>query len=111
MSTPSEFTGGGSATFRDLCAGRGGAEGRVVRGVRGERRKEGGTSGQSQKGGCALDPMLPDSHKKLYGPFCAISRKVFSEVSVQDMFLEDEIQFCLETWPGPNQKWVGKTRF
>ena len=57
-------------------------------------------------GGQALDPELPDSHKKLYGPICAISHTIFSEVLVQDVFLEDEIHFCLEAWPGPNQKQV-----
>ena len=47
-------------------------------------------------------PRLPQE----VGPICAISHTIFSEVLVQDIFLEDEIHFCLEAWPGPNQKQV-----
>lgn len=72
----------------------------------GREGKRGGSPGQWLRN-CALDPPVPRLPQELYGPSCAILHDVFiKKVLVQDIFLEDEIQFCLEAWPGPNQKWV-----
>lgn len=63
------------------------------------RRKEGGLQGRGRVR-WALDPQVP----KCYTGQSMLFHTSCKEGSMQDIFLEDENQFCLEAWPGQDQK-------
>lgn len=76
-----------------------------ARGVRGDRKKR-AFQGRASKGHrpWTRAPRLPQ--EVIQANLCYFTYYFFSEILVQEIFLEDEIYFCLEAWPGPNQKWV-----
>ena len=81
-----------------------GGEASGVGGVTG--RKKRAFQGRASKGHrpWTRAPRLPQ--EVIRANLCYFTYYFFSEILVQDIFLEDEIYFCLEAWPGPNQKWV-----
>lgn len=89
MSTQSEFIGSGSATFRDRYAGGGW----VKRERSGDKKEERGRNIRvAAKQNVPWTLEFPYSHKKLYGPICAISHNVFvKKTLVQNISLKDKI--------------------
>lgn len=88
MSTQREFTGSGSATFRDLCAGGGWG----IRKNSGGKKEERTGNVKAAQQNVSWTSEFPSSHKKLCGPIRVVSHNVFvKKASVQDIFLEDEI--------------------